>query len=169
MIRRNLRLPRVRSSTATSSWLAGSCARFAVGAADRAERADGDASASAEVQPGPERAAHLGGERFGLAAHDEEAGLVDDRAVVGEPVELVVVGGRADLGHADLDLVGLLLLGEDRAERLRVGVGQRAGGDVAPVVGVAAQVGQPDAGDAQVLVLVVLADAGEARSGRRSR
>ena len=67
----------------------------------------------------------------------------------------------ADLGDDDLDLVGLLVLGEDGAERLGVGIGERPCGDVGSVVGVAPQVGVADAGDPQVLELVVLADPGE--------
>ena len=104
----------------------------------------------------------MAGDGVGLAAHDDEVGLVDDRAVEGQPVELVVLGGVADLGDAELDLVGLHLLGEDRAEGLGVGVGDHPAGDVAAVVGVAADVGQPDAGDPQALELAVAADGGEA-------
>ncbi len=46
-------------------------------------------------------------------------------------------------------------------EGLRVGVGQGLGRDVAPAVGVALDVGVPDARDAEVLELVVLAHPGE--------
>jgi hypothetical protein len=88
--------------------------------------------------------------------------LLGDRAVVGQPVELVVRGPLPHLGDDELDLVRLAGLGEDRAEGLRVGVGQAAAGDVAAVVLVAAQVGVADAGQAQVLELVVLADGAKA-------
>src|SRR4029078_11382345 len=51
--------------------------------------------------------------------------LVGDLAVVGEPVDLVVLGRVADLGNEDLDLIGLLAAaGADRAQRLRIGRGQ---------------------------------------------
>src|SRR4029077_9654475 len=64
---------------------------------------------------------------------------------------LPVVG---DLGHAQLDLVGLGLLGEDGAERLRVHVGQLPARYIPTVVGVAASVGELDAAAAQVVELV---------------
>ena len=90
-------------------------------------------------------------------------GFVGDRAVVGDAVELRRLGLAEvrDLGHAQLDLVGLGLLGEDRAERLGVHIRQLAAGDVTPVVGVAAGVGELDAAAAQVVELVEPADRGE--------
>jgi hypothetical protein len=88
--------------------------------------------------------------------------LVGDRAVEGDPVQLVAVGGLAQLGDHDLHLVRLVALGEDRPEDLRVPVGQPPGGDVGAVVLVSPGVGVADPGDAQVLVLVVAADRGEA-------
>jgi hypothetical protein len=87
--------------------------------------------------------------------------LVHDRAVVEDVEELVVVALVADLGHEDLDLHRLHLVGEDLAEDLGVLVGQAAGVDVVAAVLVALQVGGADAGDAQLVELVVLADAGE--------
>jgi hypothetical protein len=87
--------------------------------------------------------------------------LVGDRPVVGESEDLVALGGRTHLGDADLDLVGLGLLGENRPQGLRVGIGQPSRRHVGAVVGVAAQIGIPDAGDPQVLELVVHADGSE--------
>ena len=66
-----------------------------------------------------------------------------------------------DLGHEDLDLHGLHLVGEDLAEDLGVGVGEAAGVDVLAAVLVALEVGVADAGDAELVELVVLADPGE--------
>ena len=63
----------------------------------------------------------------------------------------------ADLGHADLHLERLELVGEDRPEGLRVDVGERARRDVARVVGVAPQVDVADAAAAQALELAVAA------------
>jgi hypothetical protein len=89
------------------------------------------------------------------------SGLVDDGAVVEDVEQLVVGGGRPDLGDEDLDLHRLHLVGEDLAEDLGVLVGQAAGVDVLAAVGVALEVGVADPGDAQLVELVVLADAGE--------
>ncbi|GAA3071208.1 hypothetical protein GCM10020000_64790 [Streptomyces olivoverticillatus] len=94
----------------------------------------------------------------GVAAHRHRAVLVDDRAVVRQPVDLVVLGAGSDLGDDQLNFVRLLpRAGEDGAEGLRIDIGKAAGGDVLAVVGVAAQVGVAHAADAQVLELVVLA------------
>ena len=104
-----------------------------------------------------------------------DAGAFADLALeqVDEPQHVLVVGDAQVGAHLvagqvqgadhddDLDLVRLGLLGEDRPQGLGVGIGQCPGGDIGAVVGVAAQVGVPDAGDAQVLELVVLADGGE--------
>ncbi len=102
-----------------------------------------------------------GGDLIGLAAEGHEAGLVGDRPVEGDPVDLVGLGLRADLGHHDLDLERLHALGEDRAEVLRVVVGDAARGHVAPVELVPGDVRVGDPGLAQVLVLVVPAHGGE--------
>src|SRR3954468_5008081 len=100
--------------------------------------------------------ADLGGDDVGVAAHDDETLLVGDAAVVGEPEQLVVSSGVADLGDGDLDLERFLAAtGEDRAENLRVGVRECAAGDVPAVVGVAAEIGHAYACDAEVLELVV--------------
>ena len=146
---------------------AGEPGRAAVGGAggdraDRGQRPDADLERVGQAHAGVEVLAQVAGDGLGLAAHDDEVGLVDDRAVEGEPVELVVLRAVADLGDAELDLEGLRLLGEDLAEGLGVGVGDDPAGDVAAVVGVAADVGQADAGDPQALELAVAADGGEA-------
>ena len=70
-------------------------------------------------------------------------------------------GRQADLGDEDLDLHRLHLVGEDLAEDLGVLVGQAAGVDVVAAVLEALEVGGPHAGHAQLVELVVLADAGE--------
>ena len=88
-----------------------------------------------------------------------EAVLVGDRALVGDVVQLVLV--LAQLGHQDLDLERLHLVGEDVAEVLRVEVGQRTGVDVLAAVGVPLGVGVANTGHAELVVLVVLADAAE--------
>src|SRR5690554_6940349 len=100
-------------------------------------------------------------ELFSLAAHDHEALLVRDGAVVGQPVDLVARLVDADLRHDKLDLERLGLRGEHGAERLGVGVRKRPRADVRPVVGVPAQVRVTHPCDPQVLELVVLADRGE--------
>ena len=87
--------------------------------------------------------------------------LVLDGAVVQDVEQLVTLRRVADLGHKDLDLVGLHLVGEDLAERLRIGVRERPRGDVLPRVRVPLQVGVPHARDLEHLELVVLADARE--------
>ena len=116
---------------------------------------------SARSRPGAPRLAQALGDGLGLAAEHAEAVLVDDGAVV-EDVEQLVVGlGGADLGHEDLDLHRLHLVGEDLAEDLGVLVGQAAGVDVLAAERVALQVGVADAGDAELVELVVVADAGE--------
>ena len=99
---------------------------------------------------------------LGRAAHHGDVVLLDDLAVEGEPEDLVVLGRVPDLRDEDLDLVGLLGPGgEDRAQGLGVGVGQAATGHVEPVVGVAAHVREANAGDPEVLELVVATDGGE--------
>src|SRR5699024_281594 len=82
-------------------------------------------------------------------------------AVVGEPVDLVLVLTSAHLGDHDLGLQGFGLGGEDRTHRLGVGIGQGAGVHVCAVVGVAAQIRVAHARHPQVLELVVLAHGGE--------
>ena len=62
----------------------------------------------------------------GVAADGDRPVLVDDGAVVRQPVDLVVLGRGAHLRDDQLHLVRLLAdAGEDRAERLGVDVGQR--------------------------------------------
>src|SRR5207247_1869240 len=65
-------------------------------------------------------------------------------------------GLAVDLTHEDLDLVGFHLLGEDRGERLRVGVGEVARLHVLAAVLVAAEIGQTDPRDPELLELAVL-------------
>ena len=72
--------------------------------------------------------------------------------------QLVLRGVLADLGHEDLHLHRLHLVGEDLSEDLGVRVGQAAGVDVLAAVLVALEVGVADAGDAELVELVVLAD-----------
>ena len=161
--RRNVRRGRVRSSTATSSCGGRDRPRLAAVLRRDPSVADGEREHLGQRQPGaPAPRPASAAEPFRLPAHDDVAVLVGDRAVVREPVDLVARRRAADLGDDDLDLERLGLRGEHRAERLRVRVGQAAGGDVLAVVGVAAQVGVAHAGHAQVLELVVLADGREA-------
>ena len=127
-----------------------------------AEGLHGEPDRRLEVGAGGEVLLEVRRGGLGRPAHHGVVVLVGDLAVVGEPVDRVVGGGVPHLGHEQLDLVGLLAAaGEDRAEGLGVGVREAAAGDVAAVVGVAAHVGQPDAGDPEVLELVVAADGGE--------
>src|SRR3972149_4825896 len=124
--------------------------------------------AGAELQGGGERQAlavvvlEEAADLLRLAAHRRVIVLVLDRAVVEDVVDLVPAAvAPGDLGHEHLDLEGLDVLREDVAERLRVRVGERLGRHVAAAVGVPLDVGVADARDAEVLELVVLADAGE--------
>ncbi len=131
--------------------------------APRLEGVDGDLHRLGQLGVLGEGLVELLDDRLRRAAHHHEVGLVGDRAVIRDAVELgrlglAVVG---DLGHTQLDLVGLGLLGEDRAERLRVHVGQLAAGDVTPVVGVTPGVRELNAPAAQVVELVEPADRGE--------
>ena len=71
------------------------------------------------------------------------------------------LGRAAHLRDEDLDLVGLHLVGEDLAERLRVRVRDAVRGDVLAGVLVALEVGEAHAADLEALELVVLADARE--------
>ena len=131
--------------------------------APRLEGVDGDLHRLGELAVLRVGLVELLDDRFGRAAHHHEMRFVGDRPVIGDAVELGRLGlaEMCDLGHAQLDLVGLGLLGEDRAERLRVHVRQLAAGDVTPVVGVAAGVGELDAAAPQVVELVEPADRGE--------
>src|SRR5699024_6986053 len=104
---------------------------------------------------------HAGGEFLGGTAHHHISGFVGDRAVVGEPVDLVLLLPGAHLGDHDLGLQGFGLRGEHRPHRLGVGIGQGASVHVRAVVGVTAQVRVPHARDPQVLELVVFAHGGE--------
>ena len=165
VIRRNARRgSRARSSTATSSALTPSTRaaagplRGGAGRRCRLQGLDGHREGVGQRGAGLVGAAEAGADRVGLPAHHHELRLVRDRAVVGDPVELVARGLRPDLGDAQLDLERLLLLDERGPEELGVGVGQPAAGDVAPVVGVAADVREPDTVRAQRLELVVPAD-----------
>ncbi len=96
-------------------------------------------------------------------ATDHAVGVLVDHAAVVEDVEHLVLGrvDQADLGHQDLHLHRLHLVREDLPEHLGVGVGEAAGVDVFPAVLVALEVGVADPGDAELVELVVLADAGE--------
>ena len=175
--RRNVRWARARSRIAISSCEAVSSVGVPLPAVEarRGGRPGGGRGGGRRGGQGGERRAerlgqrHVVGERLlqggrdlvGLAAEGDEARLVGDRAVPRDPVDLVVVRPRADLGHHDLHLVRLHRLGEAGAELLGVPVREAAGGDVAPVERVAGEVGVGDAGLAQHLVLVVPADGGE--------
>ena len=109
------------------------------------------------------------GEVLGVSADRDEPVLVVDGAVEQHVVDRAARGVAVDLAHEDLDLVGLHLLGEDVREGLGVGVREVARLHVLAPVGVAAQVGEADARDPQVLELAVLARRPRTRSGRRSR
>src|SRR3546814_10441535 len=90
------------------------------------------------------------------AAHHGVPVLVCNLAVVGEAIDLVVLCPVPDLGDEELDLVGLLpTAGEDGAQRLGIGVGQSAPGDVTTVIGITPHVGQAAAADPEILELVV--------------
>ncbi len=133
--------------------------------AARLERVHGDLHRLGELGVLGVGLVELLDDRLGRTAHHHEVRFVGDRPVIGDAVELgslrlAVVG---HLGHAQFDLVGLGLFGEDPAEGLaRTDVGQLAPADVAAVVGVAAGVGVLDAAPAQVVELVEPADGGEA-------
>ena len=90
----------------------------------RAEHRDGHLDDIGKAHAGPPLRAQPLREVLGLTAHHDVAVLVGDRAVVGEPVDLVVVRRPADLGDDELDLQRLGLGGEHGAEGLRVRVGQ---------------------------------------------
>ena len=66
-----------------------------------------------------------------------------------------------ELGDEDLNLQGLHLVGEDLAEVLRVQIRERACVHVVTGIGETLRIGVANAGDAQLVELVVLANAGE--------
>ena len=95
--------------------------------------------------------------------------LVRHRAVVGQPVDLVVLRRRCRPRRRRSRPRAACAPGEHGAQGLGVGVGQPAGGDVGAVVGVAAQVGVPDAGRPAGSRTRCTCRPRRTRSGRRSR
>src|SRR5579884_1872119 len=71
------------------------------------ERRDGRAQGRAEVSSLGVAALEHPADLVGRAADDHEAVRVGHRAVVGEPVDLVLFGPVADLGDDQLHLIGL--------------------------------------------------------------
>ena len=145
----------MRDSTATSR---SSACQLAIGSA---ERAGGSDERRTERELVDVDVLHPAGDRLGIAAQHAEAPLVHDGAVVQDVEQLIGVPLGADLGHQDLDLHRLHLVGEHLTEDLRVLVGQAARVDVVARVLEALQVGGTHTGHAQLIELVVLADAGE--------
>src|SRR5580698_9111765 len=64
------------------------------------------------------------GDGLGVTTEDGETLLVGDRAFVGDVVQLIGPAVGPELGHEDLDLERLHLVGKDIAQILRVEVGQ---------------------------------------------
>ena len=153
--RRKVRRPFCRLSTATSRSPA---PRVRSGPASAAHRG---AEGAAQVPVGDPGLGHPLGDGLGLAAEDGEAVLVGDGPLVGDVVQLVGPAVGAQLGHQDLDLEGLHLVGEDVAQELGVEVGQRPGVDVLAAEGEPLGVGVADPGHPELVVLVVLAHPGE--------
>src|SRR4029434_9647776 len=99
------------------------------------------------------------------SAHDRKVRLVGNRAVICQPVDLIERGCGAEFGHHDLHLVRLITTGgEDRAQYLRVRVGQPAARHLSPRIAITAEVGVPYPGLSQVLELVVAADGSESNA-----
>ena len=125
------------------------------------ERVDAGADRGSQVEallPGLVEAA---GDRLGVAAEHAEASFVHHGAVVEDVEQLIAGAVVGHLGDEDLDLHRLHLVGEDLPEHLRVAVGQAARVDIVAAVLVALEIGGAHAGDAELIELVVLADAGE--------
>ena len=129
------------------------------GPGQRLESAALSAVAEVPVRPRQRRGDALG-DGLGVPAEHGEAVLVGDRSLVGDVVQLVGLA-VAQLGHQDLHLERLHLVGEDVAEVLGVEIGQRARVDVLAAERVALGVGVAHPGDTQLVVLVVLAHSGE--------
>ena len=115
-IRRKVRRPFPRLRMATSRSPAASVR------SGPAKRRRGRLDGRRQVPFGLPRCADALGDRLGVAAQHGKAVLVGDRALVGDVVQLVLA--LTQLGHQDLDLERLHLVGEDIAEILRVEVGQ---------------------------------------------
>ena len=118
-----------RSSSATSSVGSGVTRSPAVLVGAPSELSAPAACSSASPRPCPGWYCSFKGfdDLLGLAAEHRVVLLVHDGAVVEDVEQLgVLVVRRADLGHEDLDLVRLHLVGEHLAEGLRVGVGELA-------------------------------------------
>ena len=122
--RRKARRPLARSSTAASRL-----------PALRVRSGPARAATAARTPPASERGA-VGqsglqplGDLLGLAAEHHPVALVGHRAVIEDVEQLIAaaVGVEANLGHQDLHLHRLELVGEDLPEALGVGVGQAAG------------------------------------------
>ncbi len=149
------RRPLVRDSSATSSSSSG------ISRSGPPSAFMPSAIAAARSSPSVQVSARRTADGLGVATDRRVVALVHHGAVV-EDVEHLVAGGvEADLGDEDLDLHRLHLVGEDRAEHLRVAVGEAAGIDVVARVLVSLEVGGSDPGDTELVELVVLADAGE--------
>src|SRR5699024_3194005 len=103
----------------------------------------------------------LFGDVLGGATDRHKALFVDDGAVEGDAVDLVVVRGVTDLGDDDLDLPRLEALTEDRAQCLGIDVGQLTTADVLAVVLIATHVGKAHTHQSQVLELGVAPDGDE--------
>ncbi len=116
------------------------------GAVGAGQRTDGGLHGAGQVEVVVPRRFEAGVDGLGLSTEDTEAILVHDRAVVEDVVQLVVAGLLPYLGHEDLDLHRLELVGEDLPEDLGVLVGEAAGVDIAAAVLVALDVGGAHAG-----------------------
>src|SRR3954454_9589153 len=128
---------------------------------NRCEQLHGRADRGRKVPAGLEAIAQGVGELLGVPAHRDVLVLVGDGAVEQDVVDRRAAVVTVDLAHKKLDLVGLHLLREDRGQRLRVRVGEVSCLHVLSPVLVAAEVGEPDARDSELLELRVLPDAGE--------
>ena len=153
--RRKQRRPLVRSSTATSRSSAVSVR-------------SGPPSAAAAMRTAASRSRSLGerlaqppGDRLGVAAEHGEAALVHHRAVVEDVEQLSPSAVRPTSATRISTSIGFISWVNTWPRICRVLVGQAARVDVLAAVLEALEVGGAHAGDAQLVELVVPADAGE--------
>jgi hypothetical protein len=98
---------------------------------------------------------------LGVAAEHREPSFVDHGAVVEDVEHLVGLGSESHLGHQDLDLEWLDIVGEHVAQHLGVVVGQAPRVDVVAAELVALEIGGANASNTKAVELVVLAHATE--------